>query len=291
MKPAAFDYLAAHSLEGALAALARAGGEGKILAGGQSLVPMLNFRLLHPSLIININRIPDLAYIQARDGLVRIGALTRHHALETSPLIKAHLPVLADAIAHVGHLAVRNRGTIGGSLAHADPAAELPMLAVLLDASLVISSPRGPRTAPARGFFTGPLTTDLAQDEIVTEVAFAALPAGTGWAFAEVARRAGDFALAAVGVLIAARDASAAVVRIAMSRVADTPLRATAAEERLADKAVDAAAIEEAAALVAAAARPNSDLHASADYRRFLLRALARQTIASAWGRAQGELG
>jgi len=289
MKPAPFDYLSARSLEAALEALARAGEEGKILAGGQSLLPMLNFRLLKPSLLIDINRVPGLAGVTVGDGRIRIGALTRHYALETSPLIKAHVPVLADAMAHVGHLAVRNRGTIGGSLAHADPAAELPMLTVLCDANLTIRSPRGTRTIPARGFFTGALTTELAHDEILTEVEVAPFAPGTGWAFAEVARRSGDFALAAMGVTMAVRAGKAASASIAMTGVAEKPLRATAAEDLLMGRAVDAALIDAAAAAIAAAARPNNDLHASADYRCFLLGALARQTITTAWRRARGE--
>jgi CO/xanthine dehydrogenase FAD-binding subunit len=290
MKPAAFDYEAAENLEGAISALARAGTDGKILAGGQSLVPMLNFRLVRPSIIIDINRIPNLAYIEAIGDIVKIGALTRHHTLETSPVLKSHLPVLTAAMQHVAHLAVRNRGTIGGSLSHADPAAELPMMAVLLDARIGIHSPRGRRIAEARGFFIGSLTTDLAGDEIVTDVEFPVLPSDTGWAFEELARRAGDFALAAVGVTISVRDGKADRVRIGMMGVGDTPLRAPEAEDLLAGRAMDAAAIEAAAAAMEAAVEPSSDLHASADYRRFLVGALARRAIGAAWRRACGEL-
>src|SRR5215831_110713 len=198
MKPAAFDYVAAETLDEAVSVLARAGGDGKILAGGQSLVPMLNFRLVRPSILIDINRIRDLGYVDATGDVVRIGALTRHHALETSPVIKAHLPIMTAAMQHVAHLAVRNRGTIGGSLSHADPAAELPMMAVLLEAELTIASPRGSRIVPAQAFFLGTLTTALAADELLAVVRFPKLPAGSGWGFAEVARRRGDFALAAV---------------------------------------------------------------------------------------------
>src|SRR5260370_5211586 len=157
MKPAAFDYVAAETLDEAISALGRAGADGKILAGGQSLVPMLNFRLVRPSIVIDINRIASLAYVETVEGVVRIGALTRHHALETSPVVKAHLPVLSAAMQHVAHLAVRNRGTIGGSLCHADSAAELPMMAVLVDARIGIRAPRGQRVAEARGVFTASL--------------------------------------------------------------------------------------------------------------------------------------
>ena len=289
MKPAAFDYVAAETLEEAISVLGRAGADGKILAGGQSLVPMLNFRLVRPSIVIDINRIPNLAYVEAIGDVVKIGALSRHHTLETSPVLKAHLPVLTAAMQHVANLAVRNRGTVGGSLCHADPAAELPMMAVLLDATIATRSPRDRRVVEACDFFTGSLTTDLAEDEIVTDVEFPVLPSGTGWAFEELARRAGDFALAAVGVTISARDGKANRVRIGMMGVGDTPLRAPEAEGLLAGSAIDAAAIEEAAAAMQAAIEPNSDLHASADYRRFLVGALARRAIGAAWRRARGE--
>ena len=288
MKPAAFDYMAAETLDEAVSALARAGGDGKILAGGQSLVPMLNFRLVRPSILVDINRIRDLDYVDATGDVVRIGAVTRHHALETSPVIKAHLPIMTAAMQHVAHLAVRNRGTIGGSLSHADPAAELPMMAVLLDAKIKIRSLHGGRVAEARRFFTGSLTSDLKHDEIVTDVEFPCLLPNTGWAFEEVARRAGDFALAAVGVTLSARDGRADRVRIGMMGVGETPLRASEAEGLLVGKAVDAQALEVAASAIEAAVEPNTDLHASADYRRFLVGALARRAIGIAWQRACG---
>jgi CO/xanthine dehydrogenase FAD-binding subunit len=290
MKPVAFDYMAAESLDDAVSALARAGGDGKILAGGQSLVPMLNFRLVRPSILIDINRIRDLGYVDATGDVVRIGALTRHHSLETSSVIKAHLPIMTAAMQHVAHLAVRNRGTIGGSLSHADPAAELPMMAVLLDAKIGIRSLQGRRVADARRFFTGSLTTDLKHDEIVTDVEFPRLLPNIGWGFEEMARRAGDFALAAVGVTMSAREGKADRVRIGMMGVGETPLRALEAEGLLAGKAIDAQALETAASAIEAAVEPNTDLHASADYRRFLVGALARRAISVAWQRACGAL-
>src|SRR4249919_281589 len=196
MKPAAFEYVVANSIEQAVAALAQAGGDAKILAGGQSLVPMLNFRLLRPAILIDINRIPGLSFIEDAGDAVKIGALTRHHQIETSPVIAKHFPVLSCAMTHVAHLTIRNRGTIGGSLAHGDPAAELPMMALLLDAELHIASVAGARTTAACDFFLDALTVDLAAGEIVTEIVLPKLPPRTGWGFEEVARRSGDFALA-----------------------------------------------------------------------------------------------
>src|ERR1700737_2119561 len=179
MKPAAFEYVVAESIEMAVAALANARGEAKIIAGGQSLVPMLNFRLLRPAILVDINRIPGLAFIEETTHAIHVGALTRHHRLETSPVIAEHLPVLAEAMRHVAHLAIRNRGTVGGSLSHGDPAAELPLLALLLAADLEIVSPTGRRTAAAKDFFLGALTVDLAADEMVTRIVFPKLPPAT----------------------------------------------------------------------------------------------------------------
>src|SRR6516165_707260 len=197
MKPAAFDYVPADSVAMAIDALAQAGGDGKILAGGQSLVPMLNFRLVRPSVLVDINRIPGLGFIVADEEAIRIGALTRHYQLETSPVIATHLPALSHAMTYVAHLAIRNRGTIGGSLCHADPAAELPMMALLLDAELETRPAEGVRRIAARDFFVGALTTALAETEIVTAIHLPALPPRCGWGFEEFALRAGDFAFAA----------------------------------------------------------------------------------------------
>ena len=287
MKPPPFEYLVADSVEAAVAALAQAGGDAKIIAGGQSLVPMLNFRLLRPSILVDINRIPDLAYVREDGDVIRIGALTRHHQLETSPVIAAHFPVLTEAMTHVAHLAIRNRGTIGGSLSHADPAAELPMMALLLDAELRIVSAAGARTVAARDFFLDALSVDLAEDEIVTEIVVRKLPSDTGWGFAEVARRSGDFALAAVAVTLTLSEGTIAQACIAMTGVAPTARRVTEAEtlligQRLGDGVGDDDVID----AVRAAAEPPSDLHASADYRRHLVGVLAGRALAAAWSRA-----
>jgi carbon-monoxide dehydrogenase medium subunit len=286
MKPASFDYIVAESIEMAVASLAEAGPDAKIIAGGQSLVPMLNFRLLRPSLLVDINRIPGLASIEETETGIRVGALTRHHQLEMSPIIGRHLPVLSCAMTHVAHLAIRNRGTIGGSLSHADPAAELPMMALLLDAALHIASASGKRTVAARDFFLDALTVDLAAGDMVTEIMLPKLPPRTGWGFEEVARRHGDFALAAVAATLTASGGVIAQARIALTGVGPTALRALAAEAMLVGQSLEPKLTSHAVEAVRAAIAPDTDLHASADYRRHLAGALTRRALVAAWRRA-----
>lgn len=286
MKPAAFRYVAARSIDEAVATLAAEGGDAKLLAGGQSLMPMLNFRLVRPSVLVDLNRIPGASGMSENDGALTIRALTRHAELEMSPLVARRLPVIAEAMRHVAHLAIRNRGTFGGSLSHADPAAELPMLARLLDATIHTASPRGPAAHGAARFFVSALTTSLAPDEIVTHVTVPLLSEGTGWGFEEFARRHGDYALAAVAVTLRSEMGRAADVRIAMMGVGDTPLRADAAERGLAGQTPDADSITAAVDAVRAAVEPNTDLHASSDFRRHLVGVLAQRAIQAAWRRA-----
>jgi carbon-monoxide dehydrogenase medium subunit len=286
MKPAAFDYVIADSIDMAVASLAEGGGDAKIIAGGQSLVPMLNFRLLRPSVLIDINRIGDLAFIEEAGKKIRVGALTRHYQLETSPVIARHLPVLASAMTHVAHLAIRNRGTIGGSLSHADPAAELPMMALLLDAELHIASASGKRTIAARDFFVGALTVDLARDDIVTEIVLPKLPRKTGWGFEEVARRSGDFALAAAAATLTLSAGVISQARIALTGVGATPVRAAEAEALLVGQALEPGLIDRIIDAVRAAIEPDTDLHASSDYRRHLGGVLAGRAVSAAWRRA-----
>jgi carbon-monoxide dehydrogenase medium subunit len=289
MKPPAFDYVVADSVEMAVATLAQARGDAKIIAGGQSLVPMLNFRLLRPSILVDINRIPGLAFIEEDANAIRVGALTRHHRLETSPVIAEHLPVLSDAMTHVAHLAVRNRGTIGGSLSHADPAAELPMMALLLDAELHVSSPAGPRKIAAPDFFLDALTVDLDDADMVTEIVLPKLPPKTGWGFEEVARRAGDFALAAAAATLTVAGGVIGEARIALTGVGATALRAAEAEARLIGRALDPELLEDVKEAVRTSVEPNTDLHASSEYRRHLAAVLAGRAVSAAWRRAQPE--
>ena len=286
MKPAPFDYIAATSVDMAAAALADGGDDAKIIAGGQSLVPLLNFRLLRPSILIDINRIESLAFISETATDIRVGALTRHYQLETSPVIARHLPVLSCAMTHVAHLAIRNRGTIGGSLAHGDPAAELPMMALLLDAELHIGSVAAARITAARDFFLDALTVDLNAGEIVTEIALPKLPPQTGWGFAEVSRRRGDFALAAAAATLAVAAGAIVEARIALSGIGRTAVRATTAESLLVGHALQPPLVSQAIEAVRAAIEPDTDLHASADYRRHLAGVLTGRALAAAWRRA-----
>ena len=277
MKPAPFAYVRAASIEDAVAALAASDGLAKVIAGGQSLVPMLNFRLVDESLFVDINGIEGLSGVaETPSGGLRIGALTRHFELETSPLVRDRYPVLHEAMKHVAHLAIRNRGTIGGSLSHADPAAELPAMSVLLDANIAATGPTSERSISAQDFFEAPLTTVLAPDEIVTAVELPPLPAGAGWGFEEFSQRRGDFAVAGVAAVVE-QD----VARIAVFGVHDTPLRAVGAEQAFAsggvDSAVDALRSE---------IEPNDDLHGSADYRRHLAGVLCKRALEVASKRA-----
>jgi carbon-monoxide dehydrogenase medium subunit len=283
MKPPVFDYIAPASIEAAVAALAEAGGDAKVLAGGQSLMPMLNFRLLRPSILVDINRIAGLSFIIETADSVRIGALTRHFALETSPIIARYFPVLSAAMTHVAHLAIRNRGTIGGSLSHADPAAELPMMTLLLDAEFRIAAVSGTRTVPARDFFLDTMTVDLDGAELVTEIVLPKLPPPTGWGFEEVARRHGDFALAAVAATLTLSESKVAQARIALTGVGRTALRATEAEQLLIGKSLDRDVTARAIAAVRDAIEPETDLHASSDYRRHLAGVLTGRALAAAW--------
>jgi len=287
MKPPPFDYFAADCVDAAVQALVDASGDGKIIAGGQSLLPMLNFRLLRPSVLVDINRIPDLSYVRDDGDEVRIGPLTRHHTLETSSLVAAQFPVLHEAMSYVAHLAIRNRGTIGGSLSHADPAAELPMMSLLLDARLELQSSSRRRTIEASDFFLGALTTALEDNEMLVEVRLPKLPERAGWAFEEVARRSGDFALACVAVILNSDGDRISNIRIGMTGIGETPMRATDAENLLAGQLYSDTTVAAAVEAIRAAVEPNTDLHASAEYRRHLVGVLAHRAIVKAWDRSK----
>ncbi len=284
MKPPPFEYQRCASVEEAVALLAQHGADAKLLAGGQSLMPMLNFRLLRPALLVDVGRIAALEAIVEDAGGMTIGALARHRMLETDRCIAARFPVLAHAMTHVAHLAVRNRGTIGGSLAHADPAAELPMMALLLDATLTLRRAGDAREVPAAAFFLGSLTTTLEPEEMLTAVRLPFLPPGTGWGFEEAAPRAGDFATAAASCVLTRRGATVTMARIALMGVHETPLRVPAAETALVGQGPDAFAA--AARIARDAVEPNSDLRASAALRRHLVEVQVGRVLAAAWARA-----
>lgn len=270
MKCAPFDYVRAGSVEEAVAALAAADGEGKILAGGQSLVPVMALRLARPAVLVDVNRIPGLDGVRpaagdARDG-VAVGALARHRELAAQP----HHPLLAEAARWIGHAAIRSRGTAGGSIAHADPAAELPVVAVATGATATVTGPAGTRTVPVEELLVGALTTALADDEMLTSLRF---PVPRRWGFAEFARRHGDFAL--VTAVVAEIDGTP---RIVLGGVGSVPVRAGAGEQVLLDGGTAAQAAEAAATEL----RPTADLHGSTPYRRALAAEMIRRALSGA---------
>jgi aerobic carbon-monoxide dehydrogenase medium subunit len=285
LKPAPFDYVAPRSLDEAIEALGAADGESKLLAGGQSLIPLLNFRLARPDLLIDLNRVPDLAYIRERDGGLAIGAMTRDAAVERAPAVAEGAPLLSEAIRWVGHAAIRARGTIGGNLAHADPAAELPAVAVCLGAEMTILSPRGHRSISAEDFFVGYLTTALEANEILTEVWVPVIHEQTGQAWVEFARRHGDFALVGVAVSLTLEHELVSDARIVLTGVGGTPFRAREAETLLVGGAV-ADRLSAAADAVRSAIDPDADIHASKEYRTHLAGVLTERAIQVANERA-----
>ncbi len=286
MKPAAFEYFAPRTVKEAVAILAEHADQAKVLAGGQSLVPLMNMRLARPGVIVDINHISALAYITATRSALRIGALTRQRTAETSRLVAERCPLLRDALRLVGHVQIRNRGTIGGSIAHADPAAELTAVLVALGGDVTAVGPRGRRVIAAPDLFVTYLTTALDPHEVLTEVRFPTLPPGAGWSWMEIARRHGDFALAGVGVVLRVRRGAIADARIALTGVGPTPVRATQAERLLGGRRPSEALWTEAAEAVRAAVEPDGDIHASAEYRRHVAGVLTQRALREALGRA-----
>ncbi|MGB6550623.1 MAG: xanthine dehydrogenase family protein subunit M [Xanthobacteraceae bacterium] len=289
MKPAPFDYHAPRQLKDAAELLATL-PNAKILAGGQSLVPMMNFRYVIVDHLVDLGHVDDLRGMAVIDGRLRIGAMMRQRDLETSPEVARHCPLLAEALRHVGHRQTRNRGTIGGSLAHADPAAELPAVCAAFDAVLHLASVRGLRAVPFRDFPLGYMTTALEHDEMIAAVEFPIWRLGHGYGFHEFARRQGDFALAGAAVLLDV-GAGGVVRRAALTLfgVAEQPVRVEGAEAALLGKSIDAATIQSAAA-AAWLMEPISDIHAGGDYRRHLAQVLSARALADAARRAGVEV-
>lgn len=293
MKPAAFQYVAPDSLEGALSALAEHGFDAKLLAGGQSLVPLLNFRLAQPAVLIDLNRLHELSYIREADGGgLRIGAMTRQRQLERDPLVAARAPLLAGTVPYVAHPQIRNRGTAGGSLAHADPSGELPVVAVALEVRLRLQSSAGERWVEAGDFFTGLMTTDLAPEEILAEIELPPMPLLTGWSFQEIARRHGDYAQVGLAALVTLDGAGACRrARLVFLSVGEVPVVARQAAAALEGASLSPQIIEEAAAIAAEKdIEPTGDIHASADFKRHLARVLTGRALTEAHRRAQASL-
>jgi carbon-monoxide dehydrogenase medium subunit len=287
MKPAQFEYAAPHSVDEAIEELRRSDGDAKILAGGQSLVPLLNMRLATPARLVDLNRVPELRYVAERDGGIAIGAMARQRTVERDQQVAARVPLLAEAIRWVGHPAIRNRGTVGGSIAHGDPAAELPAIAVCLDARITVRGPGGERTLAAEDLYLGYMATTLEPDEVLTEVWFPTAPPNTGQAWIEFARRHGDFALAGVGVSLTLFGESIREARLGLTGVGGTPVRARAAEGILAGGPLDDERLRAAVEAVRAAIEPDSDIHASAEYRVHLAGVLTERAVRLAHRRAQ----
>jgi carbon-monoxide dehydrogenase medium subunit len=285
MKAPRFDYIRPDRLETAIEFLAEHGEQAKVIAGGQSLVPMLAFRLAAPRFLVDIGRIPNLNRVVTDDDGTRLGALTRWRDIERNAELQRAHPLLVEATRYVAHYQIRNRGTVGGSLAHADPAAEMPGIAVTCEAEILVAGRQGQRTIPAGAFFTGPLSTALQKDELVIEVRLPPWRPTRRWAFEEFARRKGDFAIAGVALFYDVEsDGRASNVHIGAIGVADTPIRLAAVEAVVKDKSITEAAIREAGAAASESVDPVDDIHAPGDYRRALLRVLTERALASASG-------
>lgn len=291
MKPPPFDYFAPTSTEEAISLLAEFGEAAKILAGGQSLVPMLNFRLARPQVLVDINRIKDLSYISESEGGLRVGALTRHRALETSRVVRDKCPILGFAARFIGHVAIRNRGTFGGSLAHADPAAEFPLVLATLGAKILVRGPEGERTFTPKEFFVSYLTTALQPTELLIEARIPTLAKRTGWGFHELALEQGAFAIVAAAALITLDEKGVCTdARIALGGASPVPVRAEQAENLLRGEKPNEKLLAEAAQRVTEVTEPTTDIHASADYRTAMAEVYARRALTDACGRARREV-
>ena len=287
MKPPPFRYVRPESVEEALAVLGEHGDEAKVLAGGCSLVPMLNMRLARPEVLVDVNHLEGLAEVHAGNGTVSTGAILRQSVLERSPQLHRALPLVAACAPYIGHFVTRNRGTVGGSLAHADARGELPLVLLTLGGSVLAQSQRGRRSIAAEDLFLYHFTSALEPDELLTEVRWPVAAPGWGYGFAEMAQRHGDYALAMAACALRRRNGAVAEVRLGLGAVADRPLLVTDAAGVLVGHDLDGpagdGAVAEVARLAAAAAEPFDDLHASVAYRRHLVGVLSEQVIRRAW--------
>jgi carbon-monoxide dehydrogenase medium subunit len=293
VKPAWFDYHAPRELDAALHLLAEAGADGRVLAGGQSLMPMLNLRIISPAVLVDINRIDALASLDAGDDALRVGALVRHAELLRSADVRQGWPLLFEATTQVAHIAIRNRGTVCGSVSHNDPSAEHPSVLVTMDGTVVIASRSGRRELPAEQFFTGMLSNALKPGEMVVELRYPRQPPGTGTAFVEFARRLGDFAIAGAAAMLTMRGGVCERARLTIVGMGEGPFRAREVEAALTGRRLGATeaqdAFADAAAKVAAAVAPHEDVHASSSYRRHLAGVMSARALEKAFTRAGGQ--
>jgi carbon-monoxide dehydrogenase medium subunit len=287
VKPAPFEYVRPGSLPEALAALARHGPAGRILAGGQSLVPMMNLRLVKPAVLIDINRVPGLADIRVDGAELVIGALARHAALLASELVAKHCPLMVEAYRCVAHGPIRNRGTLGGNISHADPASEMPAVLAACEARIGVRSAKGTRTIPATEFFTGALATALAEGEMVTEIRIPIAKPGQGAAWREVANRQGDFAMAGVAAVVSVAGGKCTQASVAVAGMERPGVRLPAVEKQLVGTVLDAAAIAAAGRMEADVVRPSGSYHADPVYKRELVETLTTLALAAARERAR----
>jgi CO/xanthine dehydrogenase FAD-binding subunit len=287
MKPAPFRYVAAASLEEALALKAEHGDEAKFLAGGQSLIPAMNFRMAQPAVLIDLNGLEALAYVRAEGDTVRIGALTRYRTLQRDKAITTKVALMAEALPEVAHPAIRNRGTLGGNLSHADPASELPAVVLALGGTLHARSKTGARAITARNFFAGVLTTALTADELLSEIELPVLPPRSGTCFMEVARRRGDYAMMGVACTVTL-DASGVCIeaRLAYCNAGETPMAAPKATEALKGQKIDENVARAAGETAKSEIHPFGNVHASIDYQRHLAGVLTRRALLAAAARA-----
>lgn len=287
MKPAPFRYVAAASLEEALALKAEHGDEAKFLAGGQSLIPAMNFRMAQPAVLIDINGLEALSYVKTDGSVVRIGALTRYRTLQRDAIIADRVKLMAEALPEVAHPAIRNRGTLGGNLSHADPASELPAVVLAMGGTLHTRSSKGARKITAGSFFAGVLTTALESGELLTEIELPVLPARSGTCFIEVARRRGDYAMMGVACAVTLdTDGACTDVRLAYCNAGETPVAAPKAVQSLKGLKIDEASARAAGETAKSEINPFGNIHASADYQRHLAGVLTRRALLAAAERA-----
>jgi carbon-monoxide dehydrogenase medium subunit len=288
MIPPPFDYHSPRTLPEAVALLGKLGEEAKVLSGGQSLLPLLKLRLAQPAHLVDIGRIPGLDYIKEEDGFLKIGGLVREAALEASPLVQSKYPIIADTAAVIADPIVRNMATVGGNLAHGDPANDHPATMLALGAEVVATGPKGSRTIPIAGFFTGLFSTALEPAEVLTEIRIPVPPAGSGGAYRKLERKVGDFATAGAAAFLVVKGGTIERAGIGLTNVGPTPIKAEAAETHLVGRKPDEAAFAEAARLAASAASPSPDRRGSTEYKKEMARVLTLRALRKAAERAGG---